>query len=318
MKNHVGVAIATYNGEKYIEEQLKSIINQSIRPDIIVISDGGSIDNTVSICEKILGEDSIKYLILTSEKQLSVKTNFEKAIRACDAEYIFCADQDDYWLEDKILDFLTIFHKNNPDMIFSNAFIVDDNLKKTGAELWKKIGYNSQKEMKIYEKGSLEFRKLLYKHNVVTGMCIAFKGKLKNKVMPFSNNAIHDVWLAFKINQIGKVIALNKCEVLYRQHKNNVIGTQASLRNSFIHKNGYYGRIIQRIDFMKDVSNGCDERILQSDRKYIVYLQSRKEFVEGSLDFKYIFQMLGCYEQYEYKWFLILLKDIYTRWSIKR
>lgn len=318
MRNNVGVVIATYNGERYIEEQLNSIINQSIRPDIVVISDGGSNDNTVSICEKILQEDGIKHLILTSKKQLSVKINFERAISACDAEYIFCADQDDYWLKDKIFDFLSIFRKNNPDMVFSNAFIVDENLNKTGTKLWETIGYNSQKEMEVYEKGSIEFRKLLYKHNVVTGMCMAFRGDLKDEVLPFSNNAIHDVWLAFKINQLGKVIALNKCEVLYRQHKNNVIGTHSSLQNSFMHKNGYYSRIIQRIDFIKDVSGDCDNKLEQLDKQYIAHLQWRKEFVEGTKGIKNIFQKLGAYKQYEYKWFLIILKDIYTRWNPKK
>lgn len=314
----VGVAIATYNGEKYIDEQLESVINQSIKPDLIVISDGGSNDNTVNVCEKVLKKSGITYTILTSNIQLSVKNNFEKGILHCDTDFIFCADQDDYWLPTKIENFLGVFEREHADMVFSNAYITDGNLEKTGKTLWETIGFNVNEEQTVFDFKDEKFLDELNRHNVVTGMCMAFRGKYKQSLIPFSNNAIHDVWIAYKMNQMGKIVALNKPEVLYRQHGDNVIGTQASIKSSMRHKNGYYGRVISRIKFIEDVSANCKEEIL-SDKynDYLLFLKKRKDFLDKRTSFLSLFFSLIDYRKYEFKWKEIVFKDIYIRWSKK-
>ena len=318
MGNCIGVVVATYNGEKFIEEQLNSIINQKKKPDLIVVSDGCSSDNTVNICENILKFSGIAYKILTSNIPLSVKNNFEKGIKNCEVEYVFCSDQDDFWLETKIQDFMMIFDNENADMVLSNAYITDVALNKTGKLLWNTIGFIPKGEVCVYNQGDLRFLNELNKHNVVTGMCMAFKRKFINDLLPFSENAIHDVWIAYKMNQLGKIVALNSCEVLYRQHGNNVIGTTSSIQSSYKNKNGYYDRVKKRLCFIEDVSRGClNEQLCEIYYEYTDYLQLRKEFIEKKLPFVRFFLMIRKYKRYEYKWCQIMVKDIYIRWSLK-
>lgn len=315
----VGVVIATYNGEKYIDEQLESIINQSIKPDLIVITDGGSNDNTVSICERLLKKTGIAYTILTSNSQLSVKNNFEKGILHCDTDFIFCSDQDDFWLPNKIEKFLVVFEHYEADMVFSNAYITDGLLNKTGKKLWDTIGFFPDTEITVFHKADLNFLNELNRHNVVTGMCMAFRGEFKERLLPFSDNAIHDVWIAYKMNQLGKIVALNSCEVLYRQHDNNVIGTRISLRSSFGHKKGYYDRLVKRlhliIDLSKDYNDNQFKNIYES---YIKHLSSRVDFIEKKVSYFKLISMINNYVLFEYKWLQIVIKDIFTRWYLRK
>ena len=318
MSNTIGIVIATYNGEKYIEEQINSIINQTLKPDLIIISDGGSKDNTIELSKKILSNSNIEYQILVSDKQLSVKDNFEKGIRKCDTDIVFCADQDDYWLPTKIIDFLEAFENNDAAMVFSNAYIVDEKLGKTGKTLWEAIGFYVNKDQLIFERADRNFLDELNRHNVVTGMCMAFKGMYKDELLPFSNYSIHDVWITYRMNQLGKIVALNKPEVLYRQHGNNVIGVQKSVKRSMKNRNTYYERVIFRIKFIEDILEKCkDNKLLCDYNNYLLYLNRRRNFLTKKTTFFNVFFDLISYKKYEYKWKEIILKDIYTRWSMK-
>lgn len=318
MTNTVGVVIATYNGEKYIEEQIQSILDQSIKPDLIIITDGGSKDKTIEICDTLLVNAGINYRILSSNVQLSVKDNFEKGIRECNTDIIFCSDQDDYWLSTKIEDFLSVFDGEQADMVFSDAYITNGNLEKNGKTLWQTIGFKVNERNIVFEASSQTFLNELNRHNVVTGMCMAFKGKHKKTLLPFSDNAIHDVWIAYKMNQIGKIVAFNKPEVLYRQHGHNVIGTQASLKNSMNHKDGYYGRVVSRIGFIEDVARDCKDVVANTTYKtYLEFLSKRIGFMKRTESFGEMLSMISNYIKYEYKWYSILLKDVYTRFTLK-
>ena len=157
MKETVGAVIATYNGEKYVDQQLMSIINQDRKPDLIVISDGGSSDRTVEICREILSSSEIKYIILTSDTQLSVPINFGKAIENCCCDYIFLSDQDDYWVKDKISVTLKAMANNDVCMAFTNATITDGALNHKGTTLWDTIGFKPEDEITVFEKNDFDF-----------------------------------------------------------------------------------------------------------------------------------------------------------------
>ena len=315
----VGVVIATYNGEKYIKQQLDSILAQTTKPDLIVISDGYSNDNTVMECERNLHGKSIKYKIITSTKQLSVKNNFEKGISYCDTDIIFCADQDDFWLPMKIEKFLDVFRNQSADLVFSNAYITDEFLNKTGKNLWETVGFCPDTEIKVFDKGDVCFLNELNRHNVVTGMCVAFRSTFKEQLLPFSENAIHDVWIAYKMNQLGRIVALNSCEVLYRQHNNNAIGTRTSLRSSFHRKKGYYERIVKRKHFIEDLCTyNTDKQLKCIYEKYIKHLNFRIEFVEKKMSLFQGISRIKNYIEFEYNWLQIFMKDIYARWNLRK
>lgn len=93
----VSIALCTYNGEKYIEEQLESLIHQTCQPDEIIICDDQSKDNTVNIAKSLLGSWPGAWKVIINKKNLGYKKNFQKAISLCRGDIIFLSDQDDVW-----------------------------------------------------------------------------------------------------------------------------------------------------------------------------------------------------------------------------
>lgn len=316
---NIGVAIATYNGSKYIREQLLSILRQTIRPDLIVISDGGSIDNTPSICEEVLKTSGVKYKILTSIQRLSVKDNFQKCILACDSRYIFLCDQDDVWIESKISDYLCLVEKYKPAMIFSDAVLVDENLHELSKTLWNSIDYHPVSDVMVYERNDSRYYHELLRHNIVTGMCMMIDRSYLQFLYPFSSYAIHDTWISNIIGFYGKVIAYNKREVLYRQHQDNVIGTTTSIKKTYSNRRLYYTKLIDKISFTKDIISRCsDDDILKAYNSYINFLKYRCEYIEGKHLFISPLKSLKLYQKYNCKWKSIIIKDMYTRSIFKK
>jgi len=202
----ISVCIATYNGEKYIKEQLDSIINQLDKSDEIIISDDGSSDNTIKIIESykdgriVLYKNSFKNVVL----------NFEFAIDKSKGDYIFLSDQDDIWHKDKVKCFLDCFLKNSQVMLLISDFqIIDQNGKQIDG---------------IYTKN--EFSNSLVKNVLVNnfiGCAIAFTSSTKNVIMPFPKNiAMHDWWIGTCSLIHGEVNFIDKKLHFYRRHDNNI------------------------------------------------------------------------------------------------
>ena len=320
MKGEIGIVIATYNGENYIKEQLESIINQAITPDYILVSDGGSSDNTVNICEETLLRSKIKYDILKTDENLGVKDNFEKCLKNCDTKYIFFSDQDDYWLPNKIKNAMNIFYKEQPNVVFNNAYITDENLKAQKKSLWENIGYKNKNKINIYNQYDLELQKELFRHNIMTGMCMAIDSKIKNDIIPFSNYSIHDIWIAHISNCVGKVVSIDSKDVLYRQHGNNVVGTKSTIKNSLKHKDKYLHNLKNRYKFIEEIVSRIkmEKDFYNNYINYKKYLNKRIDFIEKKSSFFNVIVLLKDYFRYEYKSIKILTKDIFTRINYKK
>jgi len=130
----VEILMATYNGEKYLKEQIESIINQSYNDWTLLIRDDKSKDNTVSIIEEYERKDSRIKLLRDKKEKLGFVKNFEELLKSSHKEFIMFSDQDDYWEKDKIKNYIEILKKNEnliqkPLLIHSNSFVCDKNLK---------------------------------------------------------------------------------------------------------------------------------------------------------------------------------------------
>lgn len=257
----VGVIVATYNGEKYIEAQLRSLYEQTRLPDVILVTDAGSSDSTVDICEQFFGvAPGVELRILTNgntETALGVVDNFEKGLNALDTDYIFFCDQDDVWMPRKIESVVAHMNETDAALCFSNADVVNGSLQQMGSSLWSSYGFcpemNGEKH-KLYlpgEKSSL-FSQLL-SNNIVTGMTICMRSSLKTILLPFSKHGYHDAWISILASLFVNVVALNENLVLYRQHDANQEGAnRAQKKKNLIQRRE---KVLERQFFLMDLKS---------------------------------------------------------------
>lgn len=282
----IGVVVATYNGEKYIKEQLLSIINQTVKPSLIMISDAKSKDKTTLLCEEILGnQQDIEFNIIKHNRKLDVTENFNFALRHCNADYIFMSDQDDRWLRDKIEVTINAMTKYNACLVFTNAQLVNSNLKSLSISLWEKIGFSPNSEYMIFDSITGELLDILLRKNIVTGMCACVSKELLAIALDIPITTIHDTWLAMVASCTGKVVAINKKCVLYRQHSKNQIGTKRSFRKAINGARAYRQNLYDRINTMQNFINRYGDFINSETnyklRKYIKFLLCRFQYING-------------------------------------
>ena len=135
MKPKIDILMATYNGEKYIEEQLKSIISQSCENWNLVIRDDGSDDNTLRILNEYSKRDKRIHIISDNKGNLGLVKNFEELMKHSTEEYIMFSDQDDAWADNKINILLQKMQETEekmqikkPILVHSNSYICDEEL----------------------------------------------------------------------------------------------------------------------------------------------------------------------------------------------
>ena len=212
----ISVCLASFNGSKYIEEQIKSILIQIELGDEIVVVDDASEDNTVAIARN-LEDPRIK--IFQNDRNVGVIGSFERSMRLAQGDIIFLSDQDDVWLPNKVSKIMQAFWEDSAvTLCLSDAMIVD-----AGGEV-KKNTYFEQRGA--------------FKHGVVAnviknkflGCSIAFKKSLIMRILPFpSEIPAHDMWIGL-INEIyGKSTFINEPLFQYRRHSENV--------SSMVHEN---------------------------------------------------------------------------------
>lgn len=228
----ISVAICTYNGEKYIKEQLESIVRQHRVVDEIIMGDDGSTDSTINIAKKELDMSGIPYKIFQNKENVGVSANFENIIRKCTGDIILTADQDDVWFPEKV-ETIEKYFENNPSsvLVFSDGIVTDRELKPIG-DLWKSVHFTKRKE-KLFEQS--KYYEVLLSDNVITGAAMSFRKSLVDVCLPIEEkeNILHDYWFALSAPVCGEIGLIKKPLFLYRQHGENVVGVKS---NSLINK----------------------------------------------------------------------------------
>jgi len=202
----VSVAMAAYNGEEFIEEQVDSILSQLSENDELVISDDGSTDKTIEILESY--QD--KRIKIFDGPKKGVKQNFANAIEHCSGDYVFLADQDDVWIPEKVAIVLEVFRKEKCNCVVHDAEVFDS---KSGKIIepsffaWRKSG-----------KGIL---KNIWK-NTYIGCCMAFSADVKKYILPIPDDInMHDQWIGILCEKHGKSVFIPEILVKYRRHDRN-------------------------------------------------------------------------------------------------
>lgn len=198
----ISVCIATYNGAKYIGEQLASILKQLSAEDEVVVSDDGSTDGTIDIVRSL---NDRRIRIVDGPRRHSPTLNFEWALRNAKGEYIFLADQDDVWLEGKVT--RCVEELQMCDCVVSDARVTDSLLNTTSESLF---------QLMHVKRGRLS--NLLWR-NGYTGCCMAFKREVLNKALPFPTDIpMHDIWIGNVAAFCGSLHFINDRLLLFRRH----------------------------------------------------------------------------------------------------
>ncbi len=223
----ISIALCTYNGEKYLTEQLQSLFDQTLKPNEIVISDDGSKDGTLKIISQFQNKNLIPIRLLTQDKNLGVYKNFIHCIEQCEGEIIFTCDQDDYWMPDKLEKHMHV-HKNDAiDLVYSNAEVVLNTLDNTLYTLWK------MESILDLKRGKSSFSSLIVKGQSIAGCCMSFKKSFFDKILPVPDQVYHDDWIATSACLSGKITGIPESLIKYRQHGGNVVGTVRGSKLSF-------------------------------------------------------------------------------------
>lgn len=225
MRPKVSVAMATYNGDKFIKEQINSILVNLNEDDEIIISDDGSTDNTITVIKSI----NDKRIKLVQGPKKGVKQNFTNAIQNTTGDIIFLADQDDIWKKDKVTEVLKCFEEEKCTLVVHDAEVVDENLNMT---------MDSYYNFRNSGKGII---KNIYK-NTYIGCCMAFSSKVKKYILPIPNDIeMHDQWIGVLNDKYGKTYFSEKKLIKYRRH---------SLNNSQMKHYGIIKMIKNRLIFI--------------------------------------------------------------------
>ena len=296
----VDILLASFNGEKYLRDQLDSILNQTYTNFRLLISDDYSTDNTRIILDEYKKKDD-RIQIFYQEKNLGVVSNFEFLLKKVESKFFMFADQDDIWKEEKIEKSVNKMIETNSDLVYSDLEVVNEKLEVTYASYWKLKGiYN-----KIVKYNNFES---LYLNNFVTGCTIISKKEWIDKILPLpktSKYVLHDYWMALIISETGKITYIEEPLMKYRQHKNNSIGSKKrseemktldEIRQLFIEVKKEHFSV-----FIENEDKFTSEKVKELNRKSLQYfemLENKKivNFRNWGLFFK-----LYKYEEFKYK-----------------
>jgi len=217
--------MATYNGRKYLKQQIDSIFAQSNQQWQLLLRDDGSFDDTINIIEAYMTKYPSQIRLITdNEGHLGASLNFGRLLEYSDTEYIMFSDQDDVWLPNKVeitLNTMKVAEQIYPDrpiLIHTDLRVVDSDLNTIADSMWS--------YQKLFPDVGDDLNRIMAQ-NVVTGCTMMINRKAKAVSIPIPREAImYDWWIAIKVTEHGKIIHIPDKHVLYRQHPDNLVGAK--------------------------------------------------------------------------------------------
>lgn len=222
----VSIAMATYNGEKYIKEQIDSILNQTIQDFELVICDDCSTDGTIRILQEYAENDK-RFHIYQNEENLGFKKNFEKAITLCQGEYIALSDQDDIWMPNH-LELLKTAIKDKA-LACGNADLIDKDGNSMGTTFWEQEAFDSIPSSNLDKAMSIILFRSPYQ-----GAAMMVRRKLLEFALPIPHvYTYHDSWFALFACFCGGIACVEEPILKYRRIENSVTGLRNSKRSRY-------------------------------------------------------------------------------------
>ncbi|OQX19022.1 MAG: hypothetical protein BWK76_05900 [Desulfobulbaceae bacterium A2] len=218
----LSVCMATYNGARYLSQQLDSIAAQSRRPDELVVSDDCSIDDTPVIVRNFSRRAPFPVRLYTNEKNLGISANFQQAVQQADGDILLLCDQDDVWRAEKIRRVEEHFAQD-PDsaLVFHDTNVVDEHLRSLGYTFWDRVGFCARDRQRVVEGFGFD---VLLAHSFVAGATLAFRARFRSLVLPLPEIWLYDAWIVLTIASVAKAQIIPAQLADYRQHPMQVMG----------------------------------------------------------------------------------------------
>jgi glycosyltransferase involved in cell wall biosynthesis len=282
MEKKIDVLMAVYNGERYIREQIESIMGQSYRNIHLTIRDNCSEDATRTIVNQMIQRYPGRISLILSKDNVGIIGNFDALLKKADAEYVMFSDSDDSWLPEKVsltMQKMAELEKEQgsttPLLVHTDLKVVDARLQLIHPSFWN---YSNLKP----EYAELLSRELA--QNQVTGCTIMINRPLLRLACPIPQNcAMHDWWLALFASAFGKIGVISESTMLYRQHDKNDIGAKHyGLSLIFKHSFKKYKKrkqsFVQAEAFLSHCLNHCNGRLTPNQidliKNYIAFGKS--------------------------------------------
>jgi glycosyltransferase involved in cell wall biosynthesis len=224
----IKVLLATYNGEKFLSDQLDSLFNQTSNNWSLVVFDDGSTDNTINILSSFREKYPDDFELIGTPNQsnhrpLGARDSFGLLLSATEADYYYFCDQDDRWSFEKIermnqsmRELESEFGQETPLLIHTDLRVVDHSLQVISESFWHYQNLDPQNGASLHK---------LIVQNVVTGCTMMINRALRDQALPIPNESIlHDWWLALVAAAFGKIASISDPMVDYRQHIRNEVG----------------------------------------------------------------------------------------------
>lgn len=217
--------LCSYNGGRFLREQLQSIANQSRLPDQIVFVDDHSSDDSwqqLRLAAESFSTRGINVQLHRNAQTLGVTANFQRAIGLASGDVICLSDQDDRWKHNRLLETMAAFEAD-PDLLCfnANADVIDASGKRVGRTLFEEL-HVTDTELESLRKGDMS--RILPERNLSTGATMAFRSSIRNVILPFPQHFVHDDWISGIAWLVGRTTTTLKPLIDYRIHSGNSVG----------------------------------------------------------------------------------------------
>jgi glycosyltransferase involved in cell wall biosynthesis len=218
----ISVALCTYNGTRFLEEQLASLAAQERLPDELVVCDDRSTDNTVDLLESFARTAPFPVRIHVNLENLGSTHNFDRAMRLCAGSLIAFCDQDDIWHPKRLSECARALRDDSRlGLVFSNGELIDDTGARLPGRLWDNFTFDHAIRKRIRRGDMLP----LVRYRFVTGATMMFRSSLRDYLCPAAGEWLHDGWIAALIACMAGVSFLEQPLIRYRIHAQQQVGT---------------------------------------------------------------------------------------------
>lgn len=235
----ISVAMCTYNGDRFLEEQLRSIAAQTTPPTELVVCDDGSTDRTLQIVEEFSASAPFPVRLYANADNLGSTRNFEQAISFCRGDAVALCDQDDRWMPQKLAVLAEVLRaRPAAGGAFSNAALMDRNGAPLEGDLWQRSEFTAEKQRAFVACQGDSWREAPYhliRRDTVTGATLIFRSKYVEQILPLSKDWVHDGWIALILASIARLEAVPECLMTYRLHREQQVGLQQTPWHSHLH-----------------------------------------------------------------------------------